>query len=191
MPRRARKDMPRVQRFIHEYVWGKHAGHVTKCAVAAGFGQGKIVELHQQSAANYGYQLLRRPDIKAAVAKENAEKRTLLRDKSVRIIEDTYRQATVDVADLFDENGNLLDVQAIPEDARRAIASIEVERRTEGRGDDAEVYYIHKIKLHDKRASQELFLKWAQELNDKVEHSGAVGIYVVDPYAEPTKASAK
>lgn len=186
MPRRKHKDMPRVKQFVHEYVWGKHAGQVMRSAQAAGFGKGKITEIAEQSACNYGHQLLRRKEIAEQVAKEQAEKKALFKSKALRVAEEVYLQATADIGDVF-KDGKLLDTEKMPEDARRAVQSIEVEERTDGRGEDAETYYLHKIKLVDKKASQELFLKWAGELSDKVDHNHSGTITVVDPYAEAKK----
>lgn len=179
MPRRARKDMPRVQRFVHEYVWGKHAGHVTKAALAAGFGQGKNPELHEQSASNYGCQLLRRPDIKAKVDAEFAQKEAMFKAKAVRVAEECYLQATARIADALDDDGNLLPKKLWPEELRAAVVSLEVDLAPprSGTADDGEyeckgIGIVAKLKAESKRASQELFLKWAGKLKDVVQHEG-------------------
>lgn len=190
MPRRKREELPRVLRFVHEYVWGKHSGNITKSALAAGYGNGKIPELHEESASNYGCQLLRRKSVADLVAKETSAKRELFKQKAIRVAEETYRQAVADIGDIFKE-GRLLSTDEMPEDARRSIQSIEVEERTEGQGEDAETYYVHKVKLVDKKASQELFLKWAGDLKDKVELSGTVRLEDLVPKRKPAPAAAE
>jgi phage terminase small subunit len=159
-----RVTSPRVKRFVWEYVWGEHAGNGAHCALAAGFGK-KL-----GMARRYAWQILRKPNVKALVEAQAAEKESLLKQKAVRTAEETYRLATVDPKDLIGKDGNLLPLHKMPADARRAIASIEVEEVWEGHGEDREqTGLLHKVKLHDKRAAQELFLKYAGKLKDKVE----------------------
>jgi hypothetical protein len=155
---------PRVLAFVHEYVWGAHAGNGARSLVAAGLAKGDV-----RKARRYSYELLRKPAVKALVEAETAEKETQLKQKAARAAEETFLLATADIRQLFDADDKLLAVRKMPAQIRRAIASIEVEKRVDGRGEDAEVYYVTKVKLHDKRAAQELFLKYAGKLKDKIE----------------------
>lgn len=170
----ARKPV-NVRAFVHEYVWGEHAGNATDCARVAGLCKG-----NRKSQAQYGCRLLRKPGVRELVDKELAEKELLLKQKALRVAEETFALATVDIGDAFGAEGELLPVGSgflakdgkplrMPAAVRRSIASIEVETRQEGRGEDAETYVVTKLKLHDKRAAQELFLKYSGKLKDKVE----------------------
>lgn len=155
----------RVQLFVWEYVWGENAGNGAKCAELAGFAKKK-----PDDARKYGYQLLRKPHVAAFVEAEAAEKERLFKQKAARVAEETYRLATVDPNDLVGDDGNLLALNKMPMEARRSIASIEVEEVWDGHGEDrVQTGLLRKVKLHDKRAAQELFLKYAGKLKDKVE----------------------
>lgn len=46
---------------------------------------------------------------------------------------------------LFDDDNNLLPIKDWPDEVAAAVESIQVEARREGHGDDAEIYYVHKI----------------------------------------------
>jgi phage terminase small subunit len=161
----ARAPKSAVRAFVHEYVWGDHAGNATECARIAGLCKG-----NRKSQAQYGWRLLRKPAVRVLVEAQFAERETLLKQKAARVAEETYRLATVDIAEVVGKDGKLLDLRKMPEDARRAIASIEVEELFEGTGKDrTHVGVLHKVKLHDKKGAQELFLKYSGKLKDKVE----------------------
>lgn len=188
MPRRKREGMPRVLQFVHEYVWGKHAGHITNSALAAGFGKGDTA-----SAANYGCELLRRPKVKALVDAELAEKRVLFKQKALRVAEETFAQATARLTDAFDANGDFKPMKDWPDELQRALVKSEVEVIKFGTGgtmlSDGAISptisgRVLKIAIADKKASQELYLKWAGELNEKLDVNHNHEIRVIDPYAE-------
>ena len=61
--------------------------------------------------------------------------------------------AHFDPGELYDETGQLIPLWELPEHVRRAISAIDVERRREGRGDDAQVVETTKIKTHDKNTA--------------------------------------
>lgn len=111
--------------------------------------------------------LMRKPHVRARVDELLAERERVLKDKAVRVLEETYLQAVVDPGEMYDENGALLPVHQMPAHVRRAIA-VEVETRSDG-------LVITKAKLHDKRASQELFAKYAGKLKERVELGGPNG----------------
>lgn len=202
MPRRKRADMPRVDRFLEELVWGKNAGNITESALTAGFGRGKIVEESRRSASNYGCELLRQPEVKKRYEAQIAEKKALFKHKALRVAEETFAMATARLTDAFDEHGDFKPMKDWPDELQRALVKSEVEVMKFGGGgavlDDGGVVKeaisgnVLKIGIADKIGAQRLFLQWSGELSDKldVNHSGAV--YVIDPYAEaPSKGSAR
>jgi phage terminase small subunit len=145
------------QRFVEEFLRDLNA---TEAAVRAGYGKND-----RASARRYASEIRKIPAVRAAIDAGLAERERQLKEHSVRVAEETYTQAVADIGDAFDEDGQLKAVHLMPPEVRRAIASIEVEKRNNGE----DVYYVTKIKLHDKRASQELFQKYAGKLKDKVE----------------------
>ena len=79
--------------------------------------------------------------------------------------------AFFDVGQLHDADGNLLPLQQLPEDARRAVVQFEAESV----GQDGEaVTQLRRVKLADKLKALELLARHLGMLKDKVEHSGTV-----------------
>lgn len=125
----------------------------------------------KKSARDRSKDLQRNAKVREAIDRGIAEKERELKDKCVRTMEHAYAQATADIAELFDDEGNPLPLRKMPRDARRAIQAIEVEFEevTDEDGSVRRVPRLARIKLHDKRASQELFAKYADKLKDKVQ----------------------
>lgn len=124
----------------------------------------------KRSAEVISYALQRQPVVRAAIEAGLAEREVALKDMAIDAMAHTYSQATTNLTDLLDDEGAMLPLSKISEKAKRAIQSIEVETRWDGRGEDAVSYKVTKVKIHDKRASQELFAKYSGKLKDRVEH---------------------
>lgn len=123
----------------------------------------------KKSAVDISKGLQRKPAVRAAIEKGLEEKEREVKDRAGRAMEHTYAQATADIGGLFDANDKMIPVRKLPRKLRRAISSVEIETRWEGRGEDAAAYTVTKVKLHDKRASQELFAKYAGKLRERLE----------------------
>lgn len=65
------------------------------------------------------------------------------------------RIAYADPLELYNDDGSSKPLSEMSKDARAAIASIDIEKRVSGTGDDAEVFIVKKIKLHSKTAALE------------------------------------
>lgn len=93
-----------------------------------------------------------------------------------RILQEIACTAFLDPADFYDDDGQLLHIQSMPEHARRVLAGMEVTVEYSGKGDNRkESGYTSKIKYSDKKSSLELLMKYKGMLTDKVEHSGNIG----------------
>ena len=77
--------------------------------------------------------------------------------------------ASIDIADIFDENNVLRPLKEIPAYVRRAIAGIEVEELFEGRGESREhIGRNRKLKLSDKVRALEILAKHHKLLTEKI-----------------------
>lgn len=137
--------------------------------------------IKRESARTEGWRTLMRAGVRAEIDRRLAERRAQNK-LTVGHIENLLRDfAEVDVLDLFADNGDLKPLSEIPPHARRAIASIEVEQRTENvwsedEGDLVPVLVrVKKIKLVDKKGATELLGKWKKMFTEKVEVGGADG----------------
>lgn len=78
------------------------------------------------------------------------------------VMAELRRIGLTDIRKAFDQNGKLLDMDQMPTDVARAIASIEVDELFEGHGQDREqVGYTRKIKFWDKLSALEKIGKQA------------------------------
>jgi len=93
-----------------------------------------------------------------------------------RVITEAARIAFSDLRALFDDNGALLPVNAWPNEAAPAIASVEVDELFQGVGAErTQIGYTKKIKLWDKPRALELLGKHLKLWVDRVEASGPNG----------------
>lgn len=98
-----------------------------------------------------------------------------------RVIAELERLAFVDLADIYEEDGQLKPIKEIPEDARRAIASVETENPAYKPG-----VTVTKVRLWDKRGALNDLRDYLQPVK-KVELTGKDGAPLVPP-AEPIVA---
>lgn len=168
------KDLsPKRQRFVEEYLKDCNG---TQAAIRAGYSP--------KTANEQAARLLANDSVKAAV-EEAMQKRSEEAGVTARsVLEELARIAFLDPAELFDANGNLKDIHAIPEHARRAIASIET--RLEGGKRDGQVpELITKIRLVDKRGSLELLGKHLGMWIERHQHEGSGFQLIIHPPAAP------
>ena len=81
------------------------------------------------------------------------------------------------MADLYDANGNLLPIRDWPMVFRKGlVVGVEVAAERDGRGDDATVTIVRKIKLQDRTKTVELIGKHVTvgAFRERVEHSGTM-----------------
>lgn len=158
--------------FVSEYLIDKSAG---PAAERAGYSK--------KSAYTVGPRLLRNAHVRAAIDEALAaqEKRTLV--TADRVLQELARIALFDPKDLFDADGNLLDLKDMPEDARRAVASVEVETEVaeSGKHRGERLSVVSKVKLWDKPKALELIGRHLKMFVDKLElgDGGPITVQIV------------
>lgn len=155
---------PRQERFCQEYVKDLNG---TQAAIRAGYSAKTANEQASRMLANVN------------VAARVAELQQTVAEKAgvtaLGLLTELRRVAYGDMRNFFNDKGQLLPIPELSDDAAAMLASIEVERRTEGHGDDAEVYHVHKVKRWDKLKAVEMLMKHMNLLNDRTEHVGKGG----------------
>lgn len=187
--------------FAMEYVWGDYAGNASRCVEIAGF---KCAS--DGARRNLGYELLRKPAVKALVDAETAERERQLKGRWLAGVERALDVVEADPGDAFDEAGAVLPLQPglndakgeprrMPRHVRRAVASIEVETRQDGHGEDAETYTVTKLKFLPPQQSAEFLARLAGKLKDKVEVEGTLTleqlVLAADRLAKDKRAESK
>lgn len=178
----------RRQAFALEYLKDFDA---KAAAIRAGFAE--------SSAAVSGSKMLREPEVQRLllVARKEFKDEALVTIREV--IEELRHQAFLDPADLFDNEGKLLDVPAMPERARRAIAGLDLEhvktsttRKGESKEEadeelEVEVESTKKVKLNDKLKALELLGRYLKMFTDASERTVA-RVRVIDLTGEQKTA---
>ena len=155
---------PKQQRFVAEYLKDLNA---TQAAIRAGYSA--------KTARVQGPRLLQNAAVSESVAAGQAKKLGKLELDAESVLGELLRIAKVDIAQAFEEDGNLRKLSEIPEDVRRAVAGIEIDDRWEGKGEDATRYTVKKLKFWDKTRALELLAKNLNLLTERIEHSGPGG----------------
>ncbi len=124
------------QRFVSEYLLDCNA---TQAAIRAGYRHGDV-----------GRQLLTKTHVGDAIADAKARMSNKLELQVETVLREYQRLAFSDIGALFDARGKLLPVESMPENARRAVASIKTRRFVEGSGDAAQLVETTEIRLWPK-----------------------------------------
>jgi phage terminase small subunit len=104
-----------------------------------------------------------------------------------RIILELGRIAFFDARKMFNDDGGMKPIEEMDDDTAAAIQGFDVERRTEGKGENAEVYYILKPRAYNKNQALEILTRLEKLPADKPGDSGAmapmpvINIHFVDP----------
>jgi phage terminase small subunit len=157
------------QRFVEEYLVDLNA---TQAAARAGYSK--------KTARVQGSRLLLNAAIAAAISTATAARSERVEVKADEILRELMRAAFLDPADLVDDEGKLLALKKMRPEVRRAIGTLEV---TTTGSEESGTAQLTKVKPWDKLKALELLGKHLKLFTDRVEHSGAVSIAVVDPYA--------
>lgn len=136
----ALKD-PKHEKFAQEYCVDFNA---TQAARRAGYSK--------KTAKQQGSRLLTNVDISQRVHELATKDITKVEMNPERIIRELSFLGTADVSKAFDDDGNLLPIQDIPEEVRRSIAGFELieERDETGAGTGT---FTKKVKFWDKNTS--------------------------------------
>ena len=137
------------RRFVEEYLVDVNGAAAAR---RAGFSV--------RSAERQAVELLNKTHVAAAIALAMDERARRCGIKADRVLKELARIAFADIGDVFDERGRLRPAAEIPEDARRAVASLETVTRFGGRGEDGEQTGVTcRVRLFDKVAALALLCR--------------------------------
>lgn len=173
------KDSPltdQQQRFCEEYVIDCNA---TQAAIRAGY--------EEASAHVQGSRLLRNDKIQIAIQNHMSARSIRVQVSADTVLKELLAIATVDLAEAYDENNDLLPIHQIPKEVRKAIAGIEVFTEVQygpaqtASTDGGEVEKVKevvgrtkKLKMNDKIKALELLGKHLKLFTDKIDVTGKV-----------------
>lgn len=135
---------PKQEAFVREYLIDLNASAAYR---RAGYSSGNADVL--------GPRLLGNDGIQAAVSQAVAARSKRTEVTADRVLQELARIAFLDVAQLLNDDGSIRRIQDMPEDARRALAGLEVVEIGGGEG----LALAKKAKLGDKTRALELLGK--------------------------------
>lgn len=160
---------PKQELFVAEYLVDLNG---TQAAIRAGYAP--------DSASVMASKLLVKSNVKAEVKRQYSAIYQSLGTKAQRVLSELVRLGFSDIRELFDRDGNLLDIKSLPDNIAASISSVEVVRR-KGRyktidedGNDADEF-ITKVRLWDKTKALSMLGKHFGLLKDVIEHTGPGG----------------
>lgn len=135
-----------------------------------------------------GHKAAHRPDVAAAIDAGLREQRERTKNDPDRIIRELMIIAYADPIDLLDLDGNPLPLHQLPAEIRRAIASIELEKVTDGEGTKTRVV---RYKLIPKTPNLELLGKRLKMFSDRLELDAgdSLAALIAQAFNRPRKAS--
>jgi phage terminase small subunit len=164
---------PKEAKFVVEYL----VDLVAKAAAERAGYEGKNCDV-------IACDLMKKPHIRREINKqlEARRKRTLI--TADRVLCEIYDMAFADIAEAFDENGNLKNVHEMPEHIRRCISSIEIFEEFSKDKEKEFLGYTKKIRFSDKIKNLELLATHLKLLTEKHEvehkHSGKIEVETYD-----------
>lgn len=162
MPKRL---TPRQERFVQEYLVDRIA---RRAAIRAGYSPA--------SAQGIASDLLHRPKfVHVQVALREALREDAARHEELRerTLQELSRIAFADIADVLADDGSVLAIADIPEDARAAIAEL---RETEFLGQDGTPAKTRKVRFWSKCEALTQLAKVTGLAVDRVEHRGVIDV---------------
>lgn len=106
------------------------------------------------------------------------------------VLQELALLAKTDLAEAYDEKGNLKPIHDIPVELRRAISGVKVFEEFDGFGTErTKIGETRELKLWDKLRALELLGRHLKLFTDKMEHSGSIGWekHLLDVIKEETK----
>lgn len=157
---------PKQQRFVDEYLVDLNASAAAK---RAGYSV--------RTAEWQGPQLLGKTHVATAIAVAKAERSRRTQVDADWVLKRLANEADADLADLYDDGGNLLPMREWPMVFRKGLV-VGFETIHESTGDDQPMAVVRKIKLQDRTKTVELIGKHVgvQAFREKLELSGQLSL---------------
>ena len=142
--------------------------NATRAAKDAGYSE--------KCAKEQGYELLRNAVVRARIKRLTRHTLLELGVSRARVLKELALIAFLDPAAVYRDDGQLLPMSEMPEEARRAVHKVKSFEEFEGRGDDRELSgYIREIEFSPKKGALDTLAKHLGLVTEKHEVSGPNG----------------
>jgi len=153
---------PQQERFAVEYIKDLNG---TQAAIRAGYSS--------KGASAAGSRLLASHKVQQLIYKINQERLERTKIDADFVLKEHHRLATSDVAECFDDDGNMKNIKDMPKNVRLAIGSFEVQENFDKETGEL-LGYTKKVKLWSKDKNLENLGRHLKMYTDKSEISGSV-----------------
>ncbi|MGC9199562.1 MAG: terminase small subunit [Acidobacteriaceae bacterium] len=160
----------RQQMFVREYL-----SNGFNCAQAL-----RAVGYSESSATRHAARFTRNPTIARIVTRQAGRAMARREITAERVLDEMAKVAFFDPRRIFDAKGGLLAPGEIGDEEAAAIAGLDVRQTQDGSE-------LKKIKLADKTKSLEMLGRYLRLFQDRVEHSGAVGVQLIHDVPRPER----
>jgi phage terminase small subunit len=155
--------------FVHAYL--NNGQNITQAAITIG--------CSPRSAATLGHRLFKHVETQALIKQEQDRASAAAGLSVERTLRELARVAYSDPGNYFDKAGKPIPICDLDEDARRALASWEIEEQYEGKGEKRTLAgFIKRAKLWDKNAAIEKAMKYHKLYSDDAPQTGAAVIII-------------
>jgi len=163
----------RQQMFVREYL-----SNGLKCAQAL-----RAVGYSECSARRHTSRFTKNPTIARIVTRQAGRAMARREITAERVLDEMAKVAFFDPRRIFDAKGGLLAPGEIGDEEAAAIAGLDVRQTQDGSE-------LKKIRLADKTKSLEMLGRYLRLFQDRVEHSGAVGVQLIHDVPRPEREGA-
>lgn len=127
-----------------------------------------------------GHYYAHRPEVKARVQELTDQVYAAGMVSAQRVMQELGRLSFGDVRDLYDDEGNLIPPHLWSADVAARVASIDVETKWEGKGDEAVPVTVRKIRFYDKVAPLTILAKHFKLVGDEGDGVNALASALAD-----------
>jgi phage terminase small subunit len=156
--------------FVQEYLIDLNA---TQACIRAGYSE--------KTSRQMGTENLSKPAIQKAIAEAMEARMNRIEITQDAVLQEIAKTAFMDIGGMFNENNELLPINEIPENLRRAIGSFEVSKTMVGSETLVEET-LKKVRLLDKTKNLELLGRHLKMFTDKVAVEGLEDLLVKIKY---------
>lgn len=120
--------------------------------------------------------ILRKPNVKRAYQEIIARPLDELQANLLRVVREVAHVGFSDIGECFDEEGNVLPINEMPDHARRAVSAVKVTRNYHRSKDgDSHMEVSREVKLWPKVTALEMFLKYHEKIQQVVDEEIGIG----------------
>jgi phage terminase small subunit len=137
------------------------------------------------------YKMLNRPHVKAYLAERRRDLSEATGVRAEQIVRELAHLGFGNLKSLYNETGNLIAINELPDEASAMLSGIDVEELFEGRGEDREhIGHLRKVRIHNKVDALEKLAKILGFLKEKVEIdlNAPAPVITIMPYEDADEA---